>query len=73
MNDKITEREREVLEYIIKFKSVNGYSPNIREIARGINTKSLNHVQYMLDDLKDKGYITFKPKSSRTINVLKFL
>lgn len=73
MNDKITEREKDVLSYVIRFKEVNGYSPNVREIARGINTNSLNHVQAMLEDLRDKGYITYKPKSTRTINVLKFL
>lgn len=73
MNDKITEKEKEVLQYIIKFKSVNGYSPSVREIARGVNTKSINHVYTMLEDLKVKGYISFKPKTTRTINVLKFL
>lgn len=68
----MTEREKEVLEYIIKFKTVNGYSPTIREIAKGINTNSLNHVKIMLEDLKDKGYINYKPNSSRTIRVIKF-
>ena len=68
----ITEREKEVLDYIIKFKQVNGYSPTNREIARGINTKSLYHVNTMLEHLKDKGYINYKAKSPRTIKVLKF-
>ena len=73
MNDKLTEREKDVLRYITRFKEVNGYSPNVREIAAGINTHSLNHVQTMLEQLKDKGYISYKPKSSRTINVIKFI
>lgn len=72
MRDKLTARELDVLEYIITFKTVNGYSPNIREIAKGINTNSYSHVQDMMEDLKEKGYITYKPKCSRTINVLKF-
>ena len=68
----LTEREKEVLDYIIEFKKVNGYSPSIREISRGINTKSIYHVNRMLEHLKEYGYITFKPKSSRTIKVIKF-
>ena len=73
MNEKITEKEKEILKYIIQFKSVNGYSPTVREIAQGVNTKSLNHVYSALEDLKVKEYITFKEKKTRTINVLKFL
>lgn len=70
---KITDREKDVLQYIIKFKQVNGYSPTTREIAQGINTRSYYHVTQMLFDLRDKGYITFKEKSPRTIRVIKFL
>ena len=73
MNEKITEKEKEILKYIIQFKSVNGYSPSVREIAQGVNTKSLNHFYSALEDLKVKEYITFKEKKTRTINVLKFL
>lgn len=73
MNEKITEKEKEILKYIIQFKSVNGYSPSVREIAQGVNTKSLNHVYSALEDLRVKEYITFKEKKTRTINVLKFL
>lgn len=72
MNDRLTPREKDVLEYIITFKTVNGYSPNLREIAKGVNTNSFSHVQEMLEDLREKGYITYKKKQSRTINVLKF-
>lgn len=69
----ITEREKDLLNYVIRFKEVNGYSPTIREIAKGINTNSLNHVKDMMYDLQDKGYLTFKPNSPRTIRILKFI
>lgn len=69
----MTEREKDVLDYIIKFKQTNGYSPTVREIARGINTSSIPHVSEMLADLEEQGYITTKRKSPRTINVLKFI
>ena len=72
MLDRLTPREKDVLSYIIQFKTVNGYSPNLREIGKGVNTNSFSHVQEMLEDLKDKGYISYKKRQSRTINVLKF-
>ena len=66
------ERQKDVLEFIIKFKQVNGYSPTIREIAKGINTHSLNHVQTMLAELQELGYIKYVHGKQRTIVVLKF-
>ena len=69
----ITEREKDLLEYVTRFKEVNGYSPTVKEIAQGINTNSTPHVREMLLDLQDKGYLTFKPKSPRTIRILKFI
>ena len=65
-------RQQDVLQFIIKFKQTNGYSPTIREIAKGINTSSINHVYSMIDDLQDKGYIRFTHGKQRTIVVLKF-
>lgn len=69
----MTVREQEVLEYIIKFKQTNGYSPTAQEIMQGVNTKSKNYVDVALNHLVDEGYITLKPKSPRTIRVLKFI
>lgn len=73
MKQTLTAREKDVLQYIITFKQVNGYSPTVREIAKGINTNSLEHVNSMLQSLYDKGYLTYKQKSPRTIKVLKFI
>lgn len=73
MREDLTEREKETLTFIIEFKKTNGYSPTVREIANGINTKSTTHVRTMLAHLEDLGYISEKPKSPRTINVLKFI
>ena len=68
---KLTEREKDLLVYVTKFKQVNGYAPTIREIAKGINSNSINHIKEMLSDLKKKGYINYKDKSPRTIVVLR--
>ena len=65
-------RQKDVLEFIIKFKQTNGYSPTIREIARGINTNSINHVHTILAELQEMGYIKYVHGKQRTIVVLKF-
>ena len=69
----MTVREEELLKFIIQFKQVNGFSPTVREIATGINTKSTDHVRNMIQTLEDKGYLTYKEKSPRTIVVKKFI
>lgn len=65
-------RQEDVLKYIIKFKEVNGFSPTVREIAKGLNTKSIYHVQTMIEELQDMGYIKYQHGKQRTIVVLKF-
>ena len=61
-----------VYDYILNFKTVNGYSPTVREIARGLNTKSKTWVSEILQELKSIGYITYKDNTPRTIVILKF-
>lgn len=68
----LTDREKDILKYIIRFKEVNGYSPTVREIARGTYS-SVARVHDTLERLQELGYLQFKSKSPRTINVLKFI
>lgn len=70
--NELTEKQKEVLEYITRFKEVNGYSPSMREIARGTYT-GVTPVHTIMEELKDKGYIDYKPRQSRTIRVIKFI
>ena len=71
MND-LTKKQREVLEYITRFKEVNGYSPSVREIANG-TYQSNTPIHTIMEELKDKGYIDYKPRQPRTIRVIKFI
>ena len=70
---KMTNKEIEVLKYIIQFKQVNGYAPTVREIATGTYTTSVSYIYEVLENLKHLGYITYKNNKYRTINVLKFI
>ena len=69
----LSDYEKTVLQFIIQFKQVNGFSPRVREIAQGINTKNIEYVHEVLGRLEDSGYIKSKEKSPRTIVVKKFI
>lgn len=69
----MTGKQKQVYEYIVRFKEVNGYSPTIREIANGCNTKSLHYIKEILATLQDDGIISYLENKPRTIRVLKFL
>ena len=69
---ELTKKQTEVLLYITRFREVNGYSPSVREIASGTYTGS-TPIHTILEELKDKGYITYKPRQPRTIRVMKFV
>lgn len=65
--------DRLVLIYVIEFKKTNGYSPTIREIADGLNTKNTTYIQESLSRLQANEYITMKDRQARTIVVKKFI
>ena len=70
MNEDLTPRQNDLLEFIIKFKQTNGYSPTNKEMRVGINTKSKSHIEQMLDTLEDKNYIKIKHRKGAT-NIIK--
>lgn len=72
MNERLTPREIDLLHYIIHFKQINGFSPSVKQMCAGINTKSSNHINIMLDDLTDKHYIERIPNQPRSITIIKF-
>ena len=75
MND-ITKREKDLLSFIIQFKQVNGYTPTVREMCKGICMGSRSTVISMLNHLEAKGYIEFTKRKERQtyiIKVCKFL
>jgi len=63
---KITPRQQEILDFIIKFMRSNHYSPSMLEIAEefGINR---NAVFEKVMALQKKGFITTQPNQARTI------
>lgn len=56
-----------VLDFIVTYCQMNGYSPTIREIRDGVGLKSNGNVQQHLDRLFDAGLIRHNPNQIRSI------
>lgn len=66
----LTERQGEILKFIILNKEKFGYPPSIPEIQRKFSFKSPNAVQDHLEALKRKGYISRHAHKARGIEIL---
>ncbi len=66
---QITDRQQEVLNFISYSTKTNSYPPTVREISDHFNI-SIRAVQDHIAALQKKGFISIKPKSSRSIKVL---
>jgi SOS-response transcriptional repressor LexA len=67
----LSKRQKVVLEFIDTFITKNNYAPSNREIGVGVYLSSPSTVQHHLDELKRKGYITWRKGEIRTIQLLK--
>ena len=65
--EHLTERQREVYEFIRDKIRNRGYGPTVREIGLQFNISSPNGVMCHLKALEKKGLITREPNMSRAI------
>ena len=68
----MTLKEKEVLQYIILFKTVNQYAPSIREICEGVHCSNIGTIKEILERLREDNYITYQDRKPRTIVVKQF-
>lgn len=70
MND-LTYVQKRVYYSIKDFIEKNGYSPSFREIAKLNGNNSVATVQFHMKRLRNKGYIQYEDKKSRTVKIVK--
>jgi repressor LexA len=70
MKKELTDRQKEILDFINQFRNENGYPPTLREIGRNFGMASTFGVKRHLDALEKKGYLTVESNSSRAISVI---
>ena len=65
----LTNRQRELLNFINKFNKDKGYYPTIREMCAGLKLKSTSSIKYQLDKLKEKGCIEIRREKKRALKI----
>ena len=68
---KLTDRQRAVLEFISESISDRGYPPTLREIGNRLGIRSTNGVNDHLRALERKGYLTREDMKSRTLRLVR--
>jgi repressor LexA len=70
MPEVLTQRQREILDYLRKMLRDKAYPPTVREIGLAIGLSSSSTVQNHLNTLERKGYIHRDPSKSRAIELV---
>ncbi len=68
--ERITPKQKEILEYIKETILKKGYPPAVREICEAVSLKSTSSVHSHLETLEEKGYIRRDPTKPRTIEII---
>ena len=69
----LTPRQKTLLDFIVSYQKEKGYTPTYGEMSVGIGNspKSVFSVHRMVQQLKDRGYVTSTHGSERSIQVLR--
>jgi repressor LexA len=67
----LTWRRRRVLQAIEDYVADHGCSPSNRDIAKAADLKSASSVLHHLQELKAAGFVSYDPRSPRTVRVLR--
>lgn len=66
-NNNLSNRQKQILNYIIQTIKDEGYPPTVREIGQAVGLKSSSTVHAHLLKLEEKGYIKRDPTKPRAI------
>ena len=70
MPGKITDKQKEIFEYMKEQILQKGYPPAVREICKAVGLKSTSSVHAHLETLEKNGYIRMDPTKPRAIEIL---
>lgn len=69
MGERISGKQRRILEFVGEYINDNGYPPSMREICSAAGISSTSVVSYNLDRLEEAGYITRDREVSRGLKL----
>ena len=65
----LTERQRQILDFLTKYADAHGYPPTVREIGEAVGLVSPSSVAYQLKELEKKGFLRRDPNRPRAVDV----
>lgn len=65
-----SKKQRELLNYLVKFIGDNGYGPSYREVMRALDYKSVSTVAVHVDGLIACGYLRKTNHSARSLEIV---
>ena len=68
--EKLTNRQKDILDILKRLVAKNGYPPTVREIGQEANLNSPATTHFHLEQLEQKGYIRKGNSKNRTIEIL---
>lgn len=68
--EELSERQQEIMDYILSEVQRKGYPPSVREIGEAVGLSSSSTVHAHLEKLEELGYIRRDPTKPRAIEVL---
>ena len=68
--EKLTEKQKQMLDTLKKFIAKNGYPPTVRELGSALDLSSPATTHFHLSKLESKGYITKGKGKNRTLELL---
>ena len=69
LEEKLTDRQEDILKFINDFINTNGFPPSYREIGNHFGIASTFGVKRHLDALVKKGFLTIDSKTNRSISL----
>lgn len=69
-NGNISDKQKEILEYMKEVILMKGYPPSVREICSAVNLSSTSSVFNHLEKLEKNGYIRRDPAKPRCIEIV---
>lgn len=66
----ITNKQKQIYDFIVRFTADKGYPPAIREICAAVNLKSPSSVHAHIKSLQELGYITKDDRKTRALSAV---
>ena len=72
MRRELTDRQKQLLNFIVDYRDAHGYAPSIREMMEAMAIRSTNGIRVHLACLEKKGCIRREFMKSRAIDILMY-